>query len=147
MKQTKLMLHHSLTEDSGTVSWSAIRRYHRHTKGWNDIGYNWGIELAGDEYEVLLGRPTNGPGAHCKEANMNHLALSVCFVGNFDKTPPTPAHVEVFRERIWLPIAVEQFGLVPGDIVFHRDFSPWKSCPGTAFTRQYLSAFIAGLAV
>ena len=86
-------------------------------------------------------------GAHCNLGDMNKLALSVCFVGNFDKAPPPPDQVIAFRDRIWLPICVEQYGLNPADIVFHRDFAPWKTCPGTAFTKAYLSQFIQGMIV
>jgi hypothetical protein len=140
------MLHHSLTEDSGTVSWPAIKRYHVQTMGMQDIGYNFGVELTGDDYEALIGRRLDIPSAGCPQGNMNDLAWHICFVGDFDKVPPPPEQVEVFVKRIWLPLR-DGFGLDPKKIVFHREYAPWKTCPGLAFTMKYLEQFIPGVRV
>lgn len=144
IRRTRLMLHHSLTKDSQTVSWPAIRKYHKLTKGWQDIGYHFGVELTGDEYEALIGRSLEHNAAACPEGDMNRIAVHVCLVGNFDKTPPPPEQLEVFRDRIWLPMA-DLFQLTPKDIVFHRDFAPWKTCPGSTMTRALLAQYIPGV--
>ncbi len=40
MKPEHIIIHCSGTEDSETVSWSAIRRYHIYDNGWANIGYH-----------------------------------------------------------------------------------------------------------
>ena len=43
---THIMIHHSATEDSQTLSWQAIRRFHMTDPEhlWADIGYHAGVE-------------------------------------------------------------------------------------------------------
>ena len=91
--KSHLVVHHSLTADSGTVSWQAIRRYHTETNGWRAIGYHLGVEQIGDRYEMLAGRPLTFSAAAAKEQRMNHIGIHVCFVGNFDERPPDDAMI------------------------------------------------------
>jgi len=140
MNKTHVVIHHSLTADTSTVSWDAIRRYHMEQLGWSDIGYHLGIELVGTRYEVLMGRPLDANGAHCKEARMNIIGLGVCFIGNFDLAPPPPAmlhegakHLSAIMRTLSIPI--DRAHVHP-----HTEFAPYKTCPGTQFP---LDSFIA----
>ena len=154
MRPRNIILHHSLTKDSQTVSWDAIKRFHtsyrqggniiskeeamelkgkgeRITSPWKDIGYHIGIELVNENYELMWGRPLYIPGAHCKEQGMNSKSVGICFVGNFDK-------IEVPNDQWWMGIKLVKFlqilYKIPKEKVYgHREFASYKSCPGNLF--------------
>lgn len=127
----RIILHHSLTADSQTVSWNAIRRYHTEVLGWNDIGYHFGIELVGDRYEVLVGRMLNEVGAHTYGQNSD--SIGICFIGNFDmsEVPPEQWNLGVrFVAGLCETVGNPR---ISADMIFgHCDFSA-KSCPGKKF--------------
>jgi hypothetical protein len=77
-----IIIHCSATADSGTVSWTAIRRYHVEQLNWRDIGYHFGIERIGAYVEVMLGRWPDRMGAHCSAKQMNQRSLGICCVGD-----------------------------------------------------------------
>ncbi len=131
LRPTKVIIHHSLTKDSGTVSWSAIRRYHMQELGWDDIGYHYGIELVGDHYEVLVGRPENVQGAHCKQCGRNHDSLGICFIGNFDIESPSDEMLSR-AVSVFSPI-ITRLGIDFSQIFTHNHFASYKTCPGTLF--------------
>lgn len=127
MKPTKIILHHSLTKDSGSVSWGAIRNYHINTNGWSDIGYHFGIEDVQGEMDVLVGRMPDRTGAHCYGYNRN--SIGVCFVGNFDIHPPPILALEKGKELIKYLMSVYSIEHVLG----HVELNSGKSCPGRKF--------------
>jgi len=125
----EIILHHSLTADSKTVSWSSIRRYHIETLGWNDIGYQWGIELVNEHYEIIMGRTCLENGAHT--IGHNDTGIGICFVGNFDNTEVPPGQWQSgIRLVRWL---MTTYHIRAADIRGHRDFAPYKTCPGAKF--------------
>lgn len=130
-----IMIHHSLTKDTQTVSWNAIRRYHVDILGWNDIGYHFGVERVGDEFQILEGRPLSENGAHCKQHNMNAKAIGICCIGNFDEYPPPTGQMLALR-TLCVDLC-KKFSLLPSEnIVMHRQFAPYKTCPGKLFPFQ-----------
>jgi hypothetical protein len=154
MKPDAIVLHHSLTEDTRTVSWAAIRHYHTSwkcegvaiakdavndlinagmpvEKPWSDIGYHFGIEDINGRFEILVGRMMNEPGAHCTQQNMNRRSLGICFVGCFDVEPP-PAGQWMAGVRLVRSL-MAAFEMPVGRIFGHRELAPYKSCPGRAF--------------
>jgi len=130
MKPAAIVIHHSLTKDSKSVSWSAIRRYHKQTCGWREIGYHYGIEMVGTEPEIFVGRMMNEYGAHCKDSGMNRISLGICLVGNFDEEAPPTILWE--RGLVLVRSLLDLLDISPSDVYGHRDFSD-KSCPGDMF--------------
>jgi hypothetical protein len=134
-----IVVHHSLTADSKTLSWAAIRRYHTKDRGWRDIGYHVGIELVGTSYETVVGRPWTQVGAHAPGRNAD--SLGVCLVGNFDKSPPGRAlWAAAVRLVRWLAL----YHGVPVDrVIGHREATKGRHCPGKYFDLDKFRAELA----
>lgn len=135
MKPEYLILHHSLTKDSKTVSWSAIRKYHIETLGWRDIGYHFGIEMVDIHPEIMVGRLWFDHGAHCRARGMNHRAIGICFVGNYDAD-----HVPLVMWRYGIMLCrtlIKTFDIPKGNVVGHGEIDGRKSCPGNTFNLNH----------
>lgn len=131
MKPENIIIHHSFTKDSETVSWGAIRDYHINRLGMREIGYHYGIELVGDEYEIFKGRMDNEVGAHCKQARMNYKSLGVLLTGNFDLiVPPKRAMHKLVR---LVRSLIEVYNISIERIHPHHLFATYKTCPGKFF--------------
>jgi len=143
MKPEYIVMHCSATEDSGTVSWQAIRRYHTGTLGWSDIGYHFGLELVGDQFEVLAGRPPSKKGAHCKAAGMNSRSIGVCFVGDYDTAKPPPEMVALGAN--YVAGLCETLGIPVENVIGHSEVEDRKTCPGLMFDMDDFRKTVEGM--
>jgi hypothetical protein len=132
-----IVVHHSLTQDSQTLSWEAIRKYHIQSNRWDDIGYHFGIELVGNEILTLAGRGLQFEGAHTVGLNGTHIG--VCVVGNYDLVVPSQAHMHALTNLCYGLMKI--YNIFPENVVYHSEFAP-KSCPGTLFPKETFRSII-----
>lgn len=138
-----IVLHHSETDNINKKDcFDAIREYHIKHNGWSEIGYHLVLELVGDQPTVRLGRPLSTAGAHT--VGMNHEAIGICVVGNFDHYKPEPA---LWNLELQIVRTLMQLYSIPKDkVVGHRETYSLlnkpiaKTCPGARFD---LNAFRA----
>jgi N-acetylmuramoyl-L-alanine amidase len=136
-----IVVHHSLTRDSGTVSWGAIRRYHIQHNGWSAVGYHYGIEKIGDTYEILLGRQIGRDAAAVKEGGLNRTGIHICVVGNFDDENVPDEQYKLLVELLRTLCEVHK---IPASRIYgHRDFASYKSCPGRRISIVQLRADVS----
>jgi len=128
MKPTHIILHHSLTKDSKTVSKQAIERYHVNTLKYKKGGYHFYIEDINGTIEVIVGRYLTEDGAHCKQQGMNQYSIGICIVGNFDLTSPSR---EIWLKTVDFTRSLCTSLTIPTmNIRAHRHFANYKTCPG-----------------
>ena len=137
MNPTHIIIHHSLTRDTETVSWDAIKRYHVETMGFDDVGYHFGIERVGeDKFVTFKGRNPYKPGAHCKQEGMNRKSIGICCVGNYDEIFPPPMMIDALVTLCRFLMA--GFNIPVENIKAHRDYASYKTCPGKEFDMDAL---------
>jgi len=139
LKPSHIIIHNSDTKDSGTVSWGAIRKYHKGL-GWNDIGYHFGIEDINGHPEILMGRLPNIYGAHCRQQGMNRKSIGICVVGCFDTKQPSDVIWDTLVSLTkWL---VYIYDINVTNVCGHRKYATHKTCPGRMFDMGRLRADI-----
>jgi hypothetical protein len=132
-----IILHHSATKDSGTVSWDAIKKYHTETQGWSDIGYHCGFEYVGDKVVFQPGRSLDKDAAACVGKNSTHI--QVCMVGDFDAVEPTHEMYIAVAHLCKRFMSIYDFGI--DAIRGHFAYAP-KTCPGKLFNWLTLAQYI-----
>lgn len=138
-----VVIHESDTEDGPGVSAHAIESYHVNDNGWSEVGYNFLVERAPegdakDAMSIFVGRAMTKSGSHVE--GLNHKAIGICCVGQYDQKPPDERHVETtayivqllkkfFKERKNINLEVlghrECYALLGQPVK--------KTCPGIAW--------------
>ena len=134
-----IVIHHSWTKDNNTQDWESIRKYHMIEKGWQDIGYNFGIEYDKNGIVLQEGRSLEIDGAHTK--GFNHTHIGICVVGNYNIQPIETDKEQALIDMIMLLIT--EYNIKILDIIGHyesyillnqatnkEEAQKIKSCPG-----------------
>lgn len=121
----KLVMHHP------AANWTAERThdFHKYSRGWLGIGYNYFIEKDGT---IKEGRGLN-QGAHA--VSYNHNTLGISFSGNFENELMTDAQVRSGIEL--LTYLIKKFNLTADDIIGHKEIAK-TACPGKNFRMNEL---------
>jgi hypothetical protein len=124
-----LVIHHSAGPDNQTVD--QIAAYHVNSRGWGGIGYHFVIDQAGKVWYV-----GDLSTARANVANMNHLVVGICLIGNFTAgRMPTAAQLRSAHLLCaHLLFETPAMSGVNGweDIVPHNKFTS-TACPGDSW--------------
>lgn len=137
---SKITLHHSFTKDGKGVDAKAYTKYHVEVNGWDDCGYHRIYERVNGVLTVQLGRDIKYQGAHCPE--LNHVAIGVCFAGNFDIEPPDDEMLD-FAVKDCQDLIKKYNMDINKAITYHCDYSK-KSCPGKKFPKEAFILAVRG---
>jgi N-acetyl-anhydromuramyl-L-alanine amidase AmpD len=133
-----IVIHHSWSDDRGTLDWPAIRRYHIEENGWHDIGYHYGIEKVNQDWAIITGRMESTQGAHCVDGGMNRQSIGICVIGNFDSEQ---LNQEAFLILVTLCVGLcKRYDIPAENIVPHNKYATYKTCPGKKFPMGELVA-------
>ena len=127
----KIIIHHTAVDQDQSAE--TIHDFHKNTRGWNGIGYNYLIRHDGTIEE---GRGLGKQGAHAKGQNSSSVGIAI--TGNFDNGTPKEAQMESLVKLI--KYIRSQYGDIP--IYGHTDFAA-KSCPGDNFPWKKLEKMLS----
>jgi len=118
-----IIVHHTASPDSWTLE--KTRAFHKGTKGWSDIGYNFVVETKPLAFRV--GRRADVNGAHAK--GVNHSSVGLVVIGNFaehEMTRETLGYVAQCVADICI-----SYSLSSSDVYGHKEVGTTATvCPG-----------------
>lgn len=127
----RIYIHHTAGPREQTVE--EIRRFHKHERGWSDIGYHFVIDGAG---LLHAGRDVAVVGAHAKGDNTH--SVGVCVVG--DNTTPGREWTDKQKKVLAAFVACLRIQF-PGAAVLPHHANQNTACPG--ITADELSAILS----
>jgi len=110
-----------------------IQDFHQYGRGWQDIGYHFCVDDAGNFYE---GVPAHFRGTHVGGNNTGNIGIS--YMGNFhlvDSLPTQDALLSLSEMWSWLAY---KYQVNPDSLMGHRNFSA-TACPGENLYEEIVS--------
>jgi LysM repeat protein len=138
-----IVIHHSGVNE-GTVK--GMDNYHRQVRHMeNGLAYHFvigngngmsnGEIAAGNRWKKQL------DGGHLASVSQNKVALGICLVGNFDRTPPSAAQMQSLNALV--RTLMKRCNISASNVKTHQQINVIGTrCPGTRFPTK---AFLAGL--
>lgn len=117
--------HYPLSYDEAVAEVQFIQDYHQNAKGWNDIGYHFLIDPAGDIFE---GRPIGVVGAHVLNRNSGNVGISI--LGNYH--PPSQDRFTPETQASFVSVAryvKDTYSVSVSSFYAHREIGK-TDCPG-----------------
>lgn len=135
-----IVVHHSASE-----SGNALSIFNAHTqRGFDGAGYHFIIDngSAGKKDGHIEATPRwikQKDGAHCKAADMNHLGIGICLVGNFSKERVSRRQMD---SLVYLVNKLRKYYKISqSHVLGHRQVPGAKTeCPGKYFPFDELNA-------
>lgn len=119
-----------------------VDNYHRDVRGFNRsaLGYHVGYHVLITGGKAYKTRIDTEYGNHCNNVvdglSMNFQSLGIAIGFDGDIEFPDDTQVALLREQIQ---AWQDTYRIPTErVLFHRDFTPLKTCPGSLITRPWL---------
>jgi len=140
-----IVIHHTaVSRIENNYQFGAVNNYHKKI-GFSKsdlgyyVGYHYFIEPSG---KITQAREDDDRGAHCYQLNMNYNSIGICLVGDFDIEEPTEAQKRALSQ--FVTKICNKHSINPENVLPHRHFATYKTCPGKKFTDKMIENLIVG---
>ncbi|XP_044737980.1 peptidoglycan-recognition protein LB-like isoform X3 [Chrysoperla carnea] len=130
-----VIIHHSYipaacyTKHECISAMQSMQAFHQDDRGWNDIGYSFGVGSDGNAYE---GRGWSAVGAHAPK--YNNQSIGICVIGDWRDDLPPPEQLKTVKKLIQCGV---ENGYIRSDYILmgHRQVRDTE-CPGDALYKE-----------
>ncbi|MGQ0635101.1 MAG: peptidoglycan recognition protein family protein [Planctomycetaceae bacterium] len=147
-----IVIHHTAT-NSGSVESiheSHLKNKDKNGNPWLGIGYHFvignGAGMPDGAIEPTFRWRTQIQGAHAgsQDKAYNELGIGVCLVGDFEKSPPTPAQRRAVK--LLVQSLKSDYHISSANVVGHKDIrASATECPGKFFNMADVAADVPAL--
>lgn len=126
---------------------NSVNRYHRDVRGFNisELGYAVGYHYLYTGGREVQTRNDLEYGNHCntvvdgKSMNFQSIGLAIGFDGDIEYPPSV--EYNLLKKRIHF--LQDRYSIPNERVLFHRDFSPAKTCAGSLLGKEWLNNLLA----